>query len=80
MDLEISKHQKLSESGRSAGASSKMAMTSGESSLFELLQKPHIVIEHQTDIVERIHQRTHSLQAEAEGEAGIDGWVDADAF
>ncbi len=35
------------------------------------MEKSHIVLEHQTNIVERIHQRTHSLQAEAEGEARI---------
>ena len=38
--------------------------------LRKLLQKPHIVLEQQPYIVERVHQPTHPIDAEAESEAG----------
>ena len=45
--------------------------------LSKLLQKSHIVLEHQTNVVERIHQAAHSLQTEAERETRINRRVNA---
>ena len=48
--------------------------------LFELLQKSHIVIEHQPYIVKRIHQSTHAFEAKTKRKAGIYCRIDAAAF
>jgi len=42
----------------------------------ELLQKPHIILEHMPDVVDVEHQCGHSFEAEAECEPGIDARVD----
>ena len=47
--------------------------------LFELLQKPYVVLKHMPDVIDRIHQSSHSLEAKAKRKAGIDCWIDADS-
>jgi hypothetical protein len=55
-------------------------LTTVSTILFELFQKPHVVVEHKSDVVERIHQRTHSFKAETECETRVYLRVDANAF
>lgn len=44
--------------------------------LFELLQKSHVVFEQISDVIDLVHQCSHSIETEPERESGIDRRID----
>ncbi len=43
----------------------------------KLTQKPNVILKHEADVVDRVHQGGHSFQPKTEGKTGINLMIDA---